>query len=88
MGVARSTVTDLRVVPALTDEAIGFTGNGAPRLSLAVIPGVRLVVEASTDLVQWDLIADTTPATSVLFVTDQVGRGSDHRFYRVQFPEP
>ena len=70
MGVARSTVTDLRVVPALTDEAIGFTGNGAPRLSLAVIPGVRLVVEASTDLVQWDLIADTNPGCLAAVLAD------------------
>ena len=84
-GSTYSPTATLRVVPVFPAEAIGFTDDGAPHLRVPVIPDVWVVVEASNDLIAWDMIAISKTTTPVLDVTDQAGRGVDARFYRVKF---
>lgn len=85
-GMTTSASANLSVtVPAPSQlAAIGLQTNGEFRLTLTGTPGVRYVIEASTNLLQW--LELSTPATTngSLTFSDPAAGGLTGRFYRAR----
>ena len=70
--------------PTLTASQLALQPNGSTTLNLTVPVGVRVVVEASSDLVNWETLTDEIASSSSLNVKDPVTI-SDSRFYRIKY---
>ena len=85
-GVASSNaILTVIAVPAVTPAVIGVQPGGSVNLSLPVPIGVRVVVEASTDLLSWEVLSDTITSNSVLMVNDAAAALAGSRFYRIKY---
>jgi hypothetical protein len=66
-------------------EALGFTAEGAYQARIFAEPGSACVIEASSDLRQWNpLLTFTAPANGSLDFQDPASSQFQHRFYRVR----
>ena len=60
--------------PGLQEGAFGFTITG--------FPGQSVIVQASTNLVQWEALATNTLTGTTFDFVDESGAGLPHRYYR------
>ena len=70
--------------PVLTPSQLRFQPGVSLTLNLTVPMGVRVVAEASTDLVHWETVSDAITSSSSLSVKDPVTI-SHSRFYRLKY---
>jgi hypothetical protein len=70
--------------PQLTPSAGGLTAEGFA-FSFLGETGLDYVVEVSTDLVEWALLATHTGADAAISVVDSAAIGAAQRFYRVRY---
>jgi hypothetical protein len=72
-----------------TGNQVTFDGNGVPTVTFAGIPGRTNVVEASTNLVNWDPISTNVAGTNGLWqVVDPAATNYLNRYYRSYQPYP
>ncbi len=64
---------------------ISFNADRGPTLSLNVPIGVRVQVEASVDLQQWETVSDQTTTESVVSLNEGPMPGQSARFYRARY---
>ena len=78
-------VLTVELVPYLC--GLANAGGGAVTLSLASIPGSTNRLWASTDLVQWQVVATNIADSNGFFqITDTNAVGQSRLFYRLSFP--
>src|SRR5262249_7776974 len=77
----------------IATRSIGFTGierltNGATRLRVLAdsLPGLRVVFEASTNLVNWTRLGTLTNDVEALEFIDSTATNNPRRFYRATAP--
>ncbi len=74
--------------PRFSPETVAYQPGSAVQLSLPVPTGVRVTVEASSDLKNWEIVTNGVAESSIFSVTDAVAASAPTRFYRGQFSLP
>jgi hypothetical protein len=69
--------------PMLRAEQVRRQEDGSTRLTFAVPLGIRVVVEASIDLKQWEEIHNSTSSQTPVVIEDGSAKGKFARFYRI-----
>lgn len=72
--------------PTLDPSDVLLNPSGGANLRLQVPLGFRIILEASTDLVQWAPVYDAISTNSSVTVVD--AEKSNHRFYRSKYLSP
>ena len=70
----------------LTFTSIAADVDGTSRMDAAVQPRTRYVIEASSNLADWDFLTLAVSETNDLSVTDSCTNGGTARFYRALTP--
>jgi fibronectin-binding autotransporter adhesin len=82
-------VTAVAPAPAPANASLVMTNGGVPTITFAGIPGRTNVVQASSNLVDWDNISTNVAGTNGLWqVTDPAALSLPSRFYRSYQPYP
>ncbi|HVV01829.1 MAG TPA: hypothetical protein VHH88_10740, partial [Verrucomicrobiae bacterium] len=76
----------LQVIPKITVQPGFGTDSNQFALSLTGTPGSEVVVEASTNLLDWTPVSTNTFETNTLQFTDPAISGYSRRFYRARVP--
>ncbi len=72
----------------LTPQQLTVLPGQGVQMRLDVPVGVRVLVEASSDLVHWETVADQVSDSSLFTVQDSAASTSRSRFYRVKYLSP
>lgn len=76
-----STIT-LDGPPSQFSSNVTFGAGGVAHLTLTGLPGVSYKVEASSDLIHWDMVGAYSSATGTIQIDDSAGAGETVRFYK------
>lgn len=64
--------------------SVVFTTEGTFEIELTGVQGQQVTVEASTDLIRWDMLETFTASTDTFVFTDRAAANFTHRFYRMR----
>jgi hypothetical protein len=70
------------ILPAIFFTASAFS-DGVFQLQLSATPNQNYVLQASTNLMQWDSVSTNTPSSTPFYLTDPNATNFSSRFYRV-----
>ncbi|MDB6024751.1 MAG: Endoglucanase [Verrucomicrobiales bacterium] len=85
-GFVISTNALLTVTQMQFDRSSINVNNGILQFNVTGAPGGAYVIEASTNLVDWDFVETLTNSNGTLTFADPLGTNTPDRFYRVSAP--
>jgi hypothetical protein len=75
------------MAPAFSLIAFRWTAEGGVLLRLVGGGGARVRIEYSSDLLDWEMLAEFTNTSRAVDFSDPAVPGIAHRFYRARFME-
>jgi trimeric autotransporter adhesin len=83
-ATANASPVTITVAPPVLPRLSGLTRNpdGTFGFQLTTVEGHRLVIETSTDLLNWEALSTNTPVNGVIDFVDPGSSNAPYRFYR------